>query len=158
MTDPKRLAERLESQISPEPNSGCWLWTGRVTRRYGTVWDGQAQVPAHRATYSLIKGPIPAGLVIDHLCRNRICVNPDHLEPVTNKENVLRGTGISAANARKTHCKNGHELSGDNLVQWKLKRGMRECRACRNTMPSALARLKKPRAIASAALNPEVKP
>mgnify|MGYP001609562296 CR=1 FL=1 len=95
---------------------GCWVWLdnynpagyGGMRRSKST---GGEYVFAHRAMYELLIGPIPPGLVIDHLCRNRGCVNPAHLEPVTMRENVLRGVGVAAENAAKTHCDHGHEFS-----------------------------------------------
>ena len=92
--------------------------------------DGD-RIMAYRYFYELVKGKIPDNLQIDHLCRNTRCVNPDHLEPVTIKENVLRGMGITAINARKTHCKNGHALIGTNLIAYSLKRGQRICKICK---------------------------
>lgn len=85
---------------------------------------------AHRWFYQLVNGPIAKGLVIDHLCRNRACVKPSHLEPVSQRENVLRGVGISANNALKTECKRGHEF-GEQPV-WILKLGHRRCLTCHN--------------------------
>ena len=95
--------------------SGCWNWTGsrnrggygRFTKKYGTTL-------AHRIVYEALKGPIPKGLTIDHLCRNKRCVNPEHLEPVTVRENILRGYGPVAMNKRKTHCLRGHAYSPEN--------------------------------------------
>jgi len=108
----------------------CWLWTACIqTGGYGLSWYNGRNVLAHRLSYELLKGEIPKGLTIDHLCRVRHCVNPDHLEVVTNKENVLRGEGLSAINSRKTHCKRGHPLSGDNL--YRHPKGERHCRACK---------------------------
>lgn len=123
--------ERFEAQHTPEPNSGCWLWTGTSTRKgYGTIRiDGRATM-AHRFSYEFHKGPIPDGLQIDHLCRVTCCVNPDHLEAVTGRENILRGNGLSAQNARKTHCIYGHALAGQNLgIGHRGKK--RFCRICK---------------------------
>jgi hypothetical protein len=87
-----------------------------------------AHLMAHRAAYELAHGPVPPGMVLDHRCRERTCINPAHLEPVPNRENVLRGVGPSAVNARKTACKRGHPLAGPNL--YRMPDGRRQCRAC----------------------------
>ena len=110
----------------------CWEWTAQRNWGYGRfALTHRKMVRAHRFSYELHKGPIPQGLVIDHLCRNKACVNPDHLELVTNRENVLRGVGTSAVNAKKTHCKRGHHLSGDNLYV-NPRDGSRHCRSCKH--------------------------
>jgi hypothetical protein len=110
-------------------DAGCWMWQGSVTGKgYGNVRVAGKTKYAHRFFYEHHVGPIPAGLDLDHLCRVQTCVNPEHLEPVTHRENVLRGEGPSAQQARLTHCKRGHELSGDNVYSY---RGKRECRECR---------------------------
>jgi hypothetical protein len=83
---------------------------------------------AHRVAYEIYRGPIPEGLVLDHLCRNRQCVNPSHLEAVENRTNILRGTGFAAHHARKSHCPQGHEYGTENT--YLDKGGMRHCRAC----------------------------
>lgn len=88
----------------------------------GKHWYG------HRLAYTLKYGDIPAGMVIDHLCRNRRCVNPDHLEVVSRAENVLRGESLNAQNARKTHCKYGHEFTEANT--YRCKNGTRQCKRC----------------------------
>ena len=90
------------------------------------------RLPAHRASYELFKGSIPNDLVIDHLCRNTLCVNPCHLEAVTSVENVMRGFGVGAIAARKTHCTYGHPLAGENVWLRKRPNGRtwRKCRKC----------------------------
>lgn len=128
------LPAKFEDRIQPEPNSGCWLWLGPLRDSKegygGTSWEGKAW-RTHRLFYTLLKGPIPDGLAIDHLCRNRICCNPDHLEPTTWKNNIHRGEGIAAKNRIKTHCPQGHELSGANLSIWAGNGSQqRQCRTC----------------------------
>lgn len=109
----------------------CWLWLGRLNGDgYGGFnRTGQRSEPVHRVAYELLVGPIPEALHIDHLCRNRPCVNPAHLEPVAPGVNVLRGNGTGARNARMTHCKRGHEFTSDNTM---ISHGARVCRQCRN--------------------------
>jgi HNH endonuclease len=106
----------------------CWAWTGsRLPEGYGTFRVGTIVARAHRFAYEQFVGPIPEGLTIDHLCINPPCVNPAHLEPVTNAVNVLRGGNPAAENARKTHCARGHEFTAENTYIWK---GGRYCKAC----------------------------
>lgn len=117
--------ERFTSKFVPEPNTGCWLWTAQASRDgYGKFKYDGGQL-AHRFAYEVAKGPIPDGLRIDHLCRQRCCVNPDHLEAVTHRENVIRGLG----GMLKTHCPHGHEYTAEN-TQINHK-GARVCRTCR---------------------------
>lgn len=131
----QNFEERFWSKV--EKTDSCWLWKGAIGKKgYGrltlTRTKGIHQYPlAHRIAFILVKGNIPEKLTIDHLCRNRACVNPDHLEIVTVKENVLRGIGLSAENARKTHCLRGHPLDGKNLMIYREKRG---CKACKRKM------------------------
>lgn len=127
--------------ISHDP-AGCWLWQGSINPcGYGQFRTNQFRshqsrgdtvIRAHRYAYLRFIGPIPEGLHLDHLCRVRSCVNPAHLEAVTNKENGLRGVGAGALNARKTHCPKGHPYSGDNVILEPRPWGFsRRCRACR---------------------------
>ncbi len=110
-------------------DNGCWLWVGNLHSGYGRFYYHGTEFRAHVWAYTNCIGPVPAGLELDHLCRNRACVNPLHLEPVTTKVNLLRGVSPPAINARKTHCSNGHPLSGDNLCI--ELNGDRRCIACR---------------------------
>lgn len=125
------IVKRFTTKILP--NTSCWEWDGAILKNgYGQLKGVKKVEYAHRIAYALFYGPVPDGLVIDHLCRNRGCVNPLHLEAVSNKENLLRGIGFSAKNAKKTHCPKGHELSGNNLLTCPsiLKKGNRQCKAC----------------------------
>lgn len=112
-----------------EKTAGCWFWTAYVDRNgYGQFGSSEGKVGAHRFAYTLVRGAIPDGLVLDHLCRTPSCVNPDHLEPVTQHVNVLRGVSPIAKQARMTVCKKGlHPLAEDNLY---THSGKRRCRAC----------------------------
>ena len=116
-----------------EKTDSCWFWTGaKIQGGYGSFTDGRgSSVPAHRLAYELLVGPIPEGLVIDHLCRTPGCVNPSHLEPVTVRENTMRGESGSARNARKTHCDNGHAFSISNTYLYPRSSRKRRCRACK---------------------------
>lgn len=107
----------------------CWEWTATKTPEgYGGLTWRQTKMLAHRVSAVLAGMDLSGGKVVDHLCWNPSCVNPDHLEPVTNKENLLRGRGITAVRARQTHCVNGHPLSGGNLYTHKSGRYCRKCR------------------------------
>ncbi|MEU7163131.1 HNH endonuclease signature motif containing protein [Streptomyces morookaense] len=120
--------DRFLSKVG-DTGAGCWEWAGtRTLQGYGQFWlDGRNQY-AHRIAYEVVVAPIPDGLVIDHLCRNRACVNPGHLEPVTNRTNLLRGVGFAAAKARQTHCIRGHRFDTANTRR--ATNGTRKCRAC----------------------------
>lgn len=121
----------IQSKIVAPNESECWLYTGpKNPEGYGLFHDVRFKGtrPPHRVVYEALVGPIPQKLVIDHLCRVKLCVNPLHLEPVTDKVNILRGNCPAAQNARKTHCKYGHPLSGDNLYTSPKRR--RQCRIC----------------------------
>lgn len=119
---------RFIEKVSPEPNSGCWLWVGSAQPSgHGTFWNGRKKEYAHRFSYKHFKGKIPKHLELDHLCRVTSCVNPDHLEAVTHKVNIHRSP---IHNANKTHCKCGHVLSGNNLGH-NPTTGQRICINCR---------------------------
>jgi hypothetical protein len=141
--EPRRFLPGHQARVSREPiemkyrvdeATGCWEWLRAKVRGYGVVNDPRTghNAPAHRYLYELHREPIPTGLVIDHLCRNPGCVNPWHLEPVTDGENVLRGVGPSATNARKTYCKHGHEFTPENTKV--SSDGKRSCIACRRAL------------------------
>ncbi len=143
--------DRYNHFAFPEPNSGCFIWTGNLSwNGYGTLKMGYKREGnrrtewAHRAAYEYFVGPIPEGLDLDHKCRMRCCVNPDHLEPVTRGENTKRGLlpgMLRAQKAAQTHCKSGHPLSGDNLKM--SVSGGRLCRACRKKWAYDAARVRR---------------
>lgn len=131
------LLARLDEKTMPIPWSGCWLWMGAILKGnnagYGIVALGGRKgrkVYVHRLSYVIENGPIPPGLTLDHTCRVRACRNPAHLEPVTNKVNILRGNSAPARNARRTHCIVGHEFTAENTIS---VQGRRRCRICVNT-------------------------
>ena len=123
----EKAKKRFFDKVVVDPETGCWNWTAcRMRNGYGRFkLDGKMH-SAHRVCYELIKGKIPEGRELDHTCRNRACVRPDHLEAVTHQENMRRGV---SANRAKTHCPQGHRLSGDNLYVDPV--GKRHCRTCR---------------------------
>lgn len=125
-----RIPARIWRLLVVDTVTGCWVWVGyRSSADYGrTWWQGRRQM-VHRVLFAALVGPIPDGLQLDHRCHNRPCANPSHTEPVTPRENTLRGIGPSALNAKKTRCCHGHVLAGDNLHVRRDKRG-RQCRAC----------------------------
>lgn len=121
------VPERFWSKVDYGADDECWLWTGAIGNGYGRFTIGRKEVRAHRWAYEALVGPVPPSLDIDHLCRVRACVNPAHLEPVSRRENLLRGDTITARNAARTHCPQGHPYDESNT---KRRRGGRECRRC----------------------------
>lgn len=128
------LADRFWAKCEPEPNSGCWIWLGSTTGSgHGVIQRGrrrEGMMLAHRLAYELLRGEIPDGLCLDHLCRVRSCVNPWHLEPVTIAENTLRGQSPAIVAHRVGVCLRGHPLAGGNLYR-NPSTGKPECWACK---------------------------
>lgn len=140
------VAERITAKIVVNAETGCWEWAGlRSDQGYGLLmFNGQRRSRAHRVSFIVFRGPIPDGLQLDHLCHSRDrscpggvtcvhrrCVNPAHLDPVTNRENTVRGVGPKLVHARyaaRTHCVNGHELNAQNVRH--AANGVRVCRTC----------------------------
>lgn len=118
--------------VPGSPSGPCVLWTMSLTPAgYGKKWHNGRLWLAHRLAYETEVGPIPEGLVLDHLCRNPACVNVEHLEPVTTRENILRGVSLMAANARKTHCPQGHPYDKTNVrIQRRPGATSRTCKTC----------------------------
>jgi hypothetical protein len=136
--------ERFWAKVDKDGPGGCWEWTGTRTKGYGKFQaESRRTVSAHRFAYELLVGVIPDGLTLDHLCRNRSCVNPEHLEPVTIGENVRRGYGFSGINARKTHCPEGHPLVPENLAS--STKGWRACMTCKREQQRAARRQQRQR-------------
>lgn len=128
-----RLPLRLTEKLRYDAITNCWIWTACTNGLgYGYLnpikGEKRGTRRAHRIVYELLVEKIPTGLQCDHLCRNRLCVNPAHIDIVTAQENTLRGTGFAATNAKKTHCQNGHKLTGANLVI--TSAGSRQCKIC----------------------------
>lgn len=153
----KTVWERFCDKFDISEESGCWIWNGAISRSTGIkrgprsrsrkdLWygyfryEGRNQV-AHRVSYQIIKGPIPKGMVLDHTCANGLCVNPAHLEPLTNGENVQRGYD---AKAPLSHCINGHKFT-ELTTAWKTKHGGRQYRECRTCMREQQARIRAKR-------------
>lgn len=152
--EPKPIAERFWGKVDKSENAPCWTWKGAFQcHGYGTfsrknksgLWR---QVLAHRFAYEDVKGPIPEGLSLDHLCRNPACVNPDHLDPVTHMENCRRGVCADSArhptaikNRAKTHCPRGHAYDDQNT--YVNSRGCRCCKICKSASTAASAKRRK---------------
>lgn len=130
----KAPIERFDRYWIPEPNSGCWLWFGATAGNgYGSFYNGDRMVSAHSFSYLHNVGQVPNGLELDHLCRQRCCVNPDHLEPVTRRENTKRG--IAGHHMRgKSQCDRGHPFDESN-THWRPD-GRRTCKKCKSAARS----------------------
>lgn len=125
---------RVWSRVNVSGPDECWLWNGPIGHEgYGYVsWAGRNHT-SHRAVWESVFGPAAQGMEVDHLCRNRACCNPKHLELVEKAVNVLRGVSPPALNARKTHCPIGHPLEGSNLIVGNRSgKVFRQCRLCNN--------------------------
>jgi hypothetical protein len=135
---PTPIAQRLAARIVVDPATGCHNWTGyKLPTGYGQICIGKKGKNArtHRVAYELARGHIPDGLVLDHLCRNPACCNPDHLEAVTMRENTLRGVGPAALAARATHCPQGHPYDETNTYVAPNTKA-RHCRTCASNRTS----------------------
>lgn len=136
------MAERIRG-LTTVSETGCWEWRGKLNHQgYGRICVSRAagDQQVHRVAYETFVGPIPEGLQLDHKCRNRKCCNPEHLEPVTARENVRRSTSPISRNLAATHCVRGHPLSGDNLY---MHKGHRRCKECQLVRSRTWARSKR---------------
>lgn len=130
------LKDRILKNVVIDPETGCWNWQLHVQKDgYGRIKLNRRTITAQRAAYEAFKGPLAKGMDPDHLCRNRRCANPGHLEAVSKRENVLRGVSPVAKNAAKTECKRGHPF--DELNTYMGRTGHRACRACGNAAQRA---------------------
>jgi len=129
----KRAKNRLLSKVQLDEKTQCWNWTGYISKKgYGRIaykYSSYGSFEAYRLSYILFNGKLNSNLQIDHLCRNRKCVNPKHLEQVTKKENLLRGFGVGSKNKAKTHCPEGHQYTLEN-TRISPANGGRCCKKC----------------------------
>lgn len=121
---------KLTPQYIVDPATECWNWQWTKSDGYGMVWTPNGMRRAHRVYYERARGLIPEGYDIDHLCRNKACVNPDHLEAVPHRENVRRGMAQWAENARTQTCKHGHPMTPENTYNNPSRKGFKVCRTC----------------------------
>jgi len=140
----RSIEDRFFEKIIPEPTSGCWLWDGACTTKHGyghiSGGPGARRILAHRLSFEMVNGKIAEGLVIDHLCRNPYCVNPDHLEAVTIATNNARGISSERRKSQalsETHCRNGHPYDGCSI----RADGYKQCLECRREKRKQLAEM-----------------
>lgn len=150
-TPEERFWEKVDRSGGPD---ACWLWTAsQQGGGYGQFWTGSQLQVAHKYSYELVHGPVPDGMEVDHVwargCTNRHCVNPAHLEAVPQQINNLRSNSLSAQNARKTHCKHGHEFTPENTYVRPGVRGGRDCMTCRREIELRRLPRRKPQKLAA---------
>lgn len=130
-----QVLERIYEKIEPVPESGCWIWLGATKgeEEYGRIYIGKQRFTLHKLMYELLVGPVPDGLVLDHLCRVRCCINPYHLEPVTDAVNIYRGKAPGIIRMGSAHCVKGHPWDGKNTRVHGERRFCRSCERERST-------------------------
>lgn len=136
-TKPTHPSERFHDKYAIDASTGCWIWTAwRNNQGYGTIGispalsGGPKQVYAHRLSYEMHKGPIPPGLVIDHICNNPACVNPEHLQAITQKANIDRSSHPSVQRRLAGRCIRGHDMTDPTNVYMRPDNGRKACKAC----------------------------
>lgn len=129
--DPSTFPTRYWALVDKRGPAECWPWKGKFCKGHGVLPWAARYRGAHKFGYELAKGPVPDGLEIDHLCRNRACQNPAHMEPVTSRVNTMRGNAVSARHARATHCKRGHAKVPENInIRVSKGREYKRCKIC----------------------------
>lgn len=143
------LTNRFEKYVMPDPNTGCHIWCG-CTYGGGYGWFAvdkkNGSKPAHRVAYFIERGEIPDGFELHHVCENKLCVNPQHLKPLTKAEHTRIGPAAKASGAAslsKTHCRNGHEFSVSNTSYWGPGRKWRVCKECKKLKAREIRAAKK---------------